>query len=144
MSGISLSTYRNSMPTFDPRQSKAISGTKWEDRTPEDRAASVKARADLAATDAFWAAEDRRMAAGAKGTEAHYRSAPNVSLLTREQALSQIEFMSELVQSGEAETTPLNAANGKTTTSNYRQYVYWLQQHVKGLDGAGQSTLAQA
>jgi hypothetical protein len=51
--------------------------------------------------------------------------------------------MSELVQSGEAEKTPLNAANGRTTTSNYRQYVYWLQQHVKELDGAGQSTLAQ-
>lgn len=143
MSDVSLSAYKNWIPP--PGQMKSISSyTRWEDRSPEDRAASIKARADLAATDARWAEEDRKIAAHAKGFEANYTTAPNVSLLTREQALSQIEYMSELVQSGEAEKTPLNAANGRTTTSNYRQYVYWLQQHVKDLEGAGQSTLAQA
>lgn len=88
-------------------------------------------------------AESQRIA-DAKGHEVHYRSAPNISSLTREEALGQIEFMSELIQSGEADKVPLVAAKGAQTTSNYRQYVYWMQQHVKELEGAGQSTLAQA
>ncbi|PJI40186.1 hypothetical protein [Ferrovibrio sp.] len=143
MSDISLSAYRNWIPPSDPKQSKPFSYTKWEDRSPEDRAASIKARADLAATDRRWAEEDRKIAADFKGREAHSRSVPNVQSLTREQALYQIEYMSELIQSGEAEKTTLYAAKGTQTTSNYRQYVYWLQQHVKELEGAGQSTLAQ-
>ncbi len=88
-------------------------------------------------------AESQRIA-DAKGHDVHYRSAPNIISLTREQALHQIEFMSELIQSGEADKTPLNAARGTQTTSNYRQYVYWAQQHVKELDAAGQSVPGQA
>ncbi|QDO98220.1 hypothetical protein FNB15_13490 [Ferrovibrio terrae] len=146
MSNISLSAYRNWIPTFDPNQSKSLSYTKWEDRSPEDRAESIKARADVVATFKRWVEVDRQMAADAKGHESHYRGAPNVNNLTREQALYQIEYMSELIQSGEAEKTALSAAKGTQTTSNYRQYVYWVQQHLEALDseGAGQCTLAQA
>jgi hypothetical protein len=44
--------------------------------------------------------------------------------------------MPELIQSGEAEKIPLVAANGDRTTANYRQYVYWVCEHVKQLDVA--------
>jgi len=52
--------------------------------------------------------------------------------------------MRDLIQSGEADKNPLQTGYGDKTTNNYRQYVYWLQQHVKELEGAGQTTLAQA
>jgi hypothetical protein len=87
---------------------------------------------------------EQQAAADAKGHEVWNRRAPNVSSLTREQALDQIAFMSELIQSGEADTLPLVAAKGTQTTNNYRQYVYWAQQHVKDLDGAGESVPQQA
>ena len=67
--------------------------------------------------------------------DARYMTAPNVSTLSREQAQQQIEYMSELIQSGQSENLKLYTGNGDKVTSNYRQYVYWLQQHVKELEG---------
>lgn len=84
-------------------------------------------------------AADKQHEAITKGTPSLFRSAPNVINLTREQSLEQIQHMSELIQSGDAEGLPLFAAKGNQTTSNYRQYVYWLQQHVKELEGAQSS-----
>lgn len=77
------------------------------------------------------------------GVENHDLIAPNVSSLTRQESLQQIEYVSELIQSGQAEETTLWTGYGDRTTNDYRQYVYWLQQHVKELEGVGQSTLAQ-
>ena len=60
MSGISLSTYNYRVPPIDPAQSKALAFTKWADRTPEDQAAAIKSKADMAAADACWAVVDRK------------------------------------------------------------------------------------
>ncbi|QDO98216.1 hypothetical protein FNB15_13470 [Ferrovibrio terrae] len=121
---------------------------RFEDLSPEKQARVLSYRAEQAAKISAYlqksAAIERQAAADARGHEVWNRRAPNVSTLTREQALDQIDFMSELIQSGEADKLPLVAARGTQTTSNYRQYVSWVQQHLKELEGAGQSTLAQA
>jgi hypothetical protein len=121
---------------------------RFEDLSAEKQAHVLSHRAEQEAKISAHlqkiSAAEQQAADDAKGHEVWNRRAPNVNSLTREQALDQIAFMSELVQSGEADTLPLVAAKGTQTTSNYRQYVYWLQQHVKELGGAGQSTLVQA
>ncbi|MBS4046688.1 MAG: hypothetical protein KG075_10130 [Alphaproteobacteria bacterium] len=114
---------------------------------PPERQAEIKERraqafAHRAEVLQKFADMDAQRAALAKGPENHVLIAPNVTGLSREQAEQQIHFMSELIQSGQADTMTLNTGSGDRTTSNYRQYVYWLQQHVKELEGAGQSTLA--
>jgi hypothetical protein len=121
---------------------------KVDERPPEQqaeiRASIAESNARVAESDRVFAEMNRQRIADAKGYESHDRIAPNVSTLTREQALQQIDYMSELIQSGEAEKTALFTGYGDRATSNYRQYVYWLQQHVKELESAPQSTLAQA
>ncbi|MBS4046689.1 MAG: hypothetical protein KG075_10135 [Alphaproteobacteria bacterium] len=115
-----------------------------EELSPEKQAYVVAHRAEQAAKISAhlqkMAAVEQQAAADARGHEVWNRRAPNVNSLTREQALDQIAFMSELIQSGEADKVPLSAAKGQQTTSNYRQYVYWMQQHLKELDSAGNAT----
>ncbi len=121
---------------------------RFEDLSPEKQARVLSYRAEQAAKISAYlqksAAIERQAAADARGHEVWNRRAPNVSTLTREQALDQIEFMSELIQSGEADKLPLVAARGTQTTSNYRQYVYWAQQRLKELDSTGESVPQQA
>jgi hypothetical protein len=107
-------------------------------------------RARQAEHEVRYAESQRRLAEAeaqrlqAAKNEVWYQSEPNVASLTREQSLQQIESMTHLIQSGDADKLNLVAANGDKTTNNYRQYVYWLQQHVKELEDTPQSTLAQA
>lgn len=114
---------------------------KFEDLSPEQQAEWKRSDARVAEADriAAWMEKESKVVSN----EVWYRGAPNVNSLTREQALYQIEYMGDLIQSGEADKIPLSAAKGTQATSNYRQYVYWVQQHMKELDAAGQSTLAQ-
>lgn len=109
-------------------------GVKYEDWSPElkERVAESKRRSEAGLQS------DREMAESAKleTVENKVLYSPNVSTLTREQALKKIETMREMIQSGEAEQIRLQTGYGEKTTNNYRQYVYWLQQHVKELEGA--------
>jgi spore germination protein YaaH len=118
--------------------------TRVEDLPPERQAEYAEAAAQLADAEAKYKALDDLMAADAKGHESNRFNARNVADLNRDQAMQEIRYITDMIVSGEADTTVLQAANGQTTTNNYRQYVYWLQQHVKDLEGGGQSTLAQA
>ncbi|QDO98217.1 hypothetical protein FNB15_13475 [Ferrovibrio terrae] len=117
---------------------------RFEDLSPEMQADTLASRAKYDAIEAerraITDAANREAESIARGQPVWFRSAPNVSLLDREQALVQIEEMSELIQSGEADKLPLYTAKGTQTTSNYRQYVYWLQQHVKELEGGHPAT----
>ncbi len=122
----------------------ASAGTRIEDLPPERQAEYAEAAAQLKEAEAKYKALDDLMAADARGYENNRFNAWNVANLNRDQAIQQIRYITDMIVSGEADTTVLQAANGQTTTNNYRQYVYWLQQHVKDLEGAGQSTLAQA
>jgi chromosome segregation ATPase len=126
-----------------------IQAQRVADLPPEEQA---KIRAHLAEVKARLAEHDRKMAEMerkhqelAKGYESNDYCAPYVQGLSREQALQQIHFASEVIQSGQEEKYTLwTSLDGKQTTSNFRQYVYWLQQHVKELEATPQSTLAQA
>jgi hypothetical protein len=117
-------------------------GRKLADLSPEERAdyEAIRSRRD---EDLKRFEEIDRQRNGSVEPEARYLVAPNVATLSREQARRQIESMSELIQSGQSENQKLYTGNGGRATSNYRQYIYWMQLHVQALDGAGQSTLAQ-
>ncbi len=109
-------------------------GRKYEELSPERKAEVAENRQKSIA--ALRSAAEMAEAAKIQTVEVNDRHAPNVITLTKEQALKQIDYMSELIQSGEAEKTKLHTGYGEKTTHNYRQYVYWLQQHVKELEGA--------
>ena len=116
------------------KQLPAGAGKKYEDWSPERKAEVAEARRQ--SRESLQLAREMEEAAKVTSTEVHDRIAPNVSTLSKEQALQQIESMSELIQSGQADDTKLWTGYGDKTTNNYRQYVYWLQQHVKELEGA--------
>jgi hypothetical protein len=122
----------------------ASAGTRVQDLPPERQAEYAEAAAQLREAESRYKAMDDLMTADAKGYESNRFNARNVADLDRDQAMQEIRYITDMIVSGEADTKVLQAANGQTTTNNYRQYVYWLQQHVKELEGAGQSTLAQA
>lgn len=145
MSAISSAVYH--LPA--QRTIQRVEPTRVADLPPEEQ---EKIRAHLAESYARLAEHDRKMAEMerkhqelVKGYESNGYCAPYVQGLSREQALTQIYFASEVIRNGQEEKYTLSTSlDGKQTTSNFRQYVYWLQQHVKELEGAGQSTLAQA
>lgn len=78
-----------------------------------------------------------------KGYESNQYNPRNASSMSREEALHQMEYVSELIQTGQSEKYSLTTSHSGRVTSDFRQYLYWIQQHVKALEGAGQSTLAQ-
>lgn len=119
-------------------------GRKFEDLSPEEKASFQAICAGREADLKRFAEMDRQRAEAMKGEENHVFYATNVATLSRERTLEQIQLISHMIQSGQADNQKLHGTNGDKATSNYRQYVYWLQQHVKELEGAGQSTLAQA
>lgn len=116
--------------------------TKYEDLSPEQKAEWERSNAHVAEVARI--GKEMEEAAKLQSTEVHDRVAPNVSTLTKEQALQQIESMTELIQSGQDEETKLWTGYGDKTTNNYRQYVYWLKEHVKQLDGAQAGTDVKA
>jgi hypothetical protein len=120
-------------------------GTRIENMPPERKAEYAAHKAKMAGDAARFTEMERQRNADLKGYESNGYYAPYVKGMSREQALQHIESISELIQSGQDEKYSLSTSlDGQRTTSNFRQYLYWMQQHVKGLEGAGQSTLAQA
>jgi hypothetical protein len=119
-------------------------GTPIEDLPPERKAEYEAHKIKVAQDSVRFAEMNRQSAADWKGYESHDLFAPNVSTLTREQSLQHIEYMSELIQTGQAENYNLSTGYGQRTTSDFRQYVSWLQQHVKELEGAKPQTEVKA
>jgi hypothetical protein len=120
------STYRSEVktPVFDPDHVQS----------PErkERVAEATRRSEALIRKAAEMEESSKL----ETVENKVLYSPNVATLTREQALKKIETMREMIQSGESEQIRLQTGYGEKTTNNYRQYVYWLQQHVKELEGA--------
>jgi ERCC4-type nuclease len=112
----------------------ASAGIKKEDLPLEVQEELATSRARVAEADRI--AKDMEERSKLETVENKVLYSPNVSTLTREQALKKIETMREMIQSGESEQIRLQTGYGEKTTNNYRQYVYWLQQHVKELEGA--------
>jgi hypothetical protein len=111
--------------------------------TPEIRA---RIEEGLARSRAAWAAlaeMERKSQELAKGYESNHYNPRNASSMSREEALHQIEYVSELIQTGQSEKYSLSTSHNGRITSDFRQYLYWIQQHVKALDAAGSSTLAE-
>jgi hypothetical protein len=137
----------NPTPTTDFSNAVALPKpklTKIEDLPPEIQAQLREGWARMLAGREALAEAERQSQELAKGYESNGFSPRSISSLSREQALDQIEYVSELIQSGQSEKYTLSTSYNGRITSDFRQYVYWMQQHVKALDGAGQSTLAQA
>lgn len=120
-------------------------GTRIEDLPPERQAEYAEAAAQLKDAEARYKAMDDLMAADAKGHESNSMGVQNVATMDRDDAKQQLRYITDMIMSGESEKYLLQAANGQATTSNFRQYVYWIQQHLKMLEGGdAPSTLAQA
>ncbi|WP_341915608.1 hypothetical protein [Ferrovibrio terrae] len=136
-------TYKTPAQRTIPR----VEPTKVTDLSPEEQA---MIRTDLASSYARLAEHyrimdeaDNRRVAIAKGPDNINFSARNVADLTLDETKEQIQYITDMIQSGEAEQYTLHASNGDRSTSNYRQYVYWMQQHLKELGGAAPTSLGQ-
>ncbi|MBS4046687.1 MAG: hypothetical protein KG075_10125 [Alphaproteobacteria bacterium] len=115
----------------------------WVEITPEIQARLDENRARVQKSREVWAEMERQSQELAKGYESNGFSPRSIASLSREQALDQINYVSELIQSGQSENYTLSVGYNGRITSDFRQYLYWIQQHVKELEGASQSTLAQ-
>jgi len=118
--------------------------TKIEDLPPEIQAQLREGWARMLAGREILAEAERQKQELAKGYECNDYIAPPPSHMSRERVLYQIEHVGELIQSGEAENYTLSTSYNGRATSDFRQYLYWLQQHAKSLEGSASSTLAQA
>jgi hypothetical protein len=48
-----------------------------------------------------------------------------------------IEYITNLIQSGEAEKYSFRAGNGDQPTTSIHQFLYWLKQRARDLDNDG-------
>lgn len=139
---VQTSDASNATETTDFRNARPVPYLKVE-ITPEIQARLDENRARVQKSREVWAEMERQSQELAKGYESNGYCAPYVKGMSREQALQQIDFVSELIQSGQEEKYTLSTSlDGQRTTSNFRQYLYWMQQHVKELDDIASSALA--
>ncbi|MCA2407888.1 hypothetical protein GYN07_09855 [Rhizobium leguminosarum bv. viciae 248] len=61
----------------------------------------------------------------------------NVMTLAGSDIKPSIDYITNLIQSGEAAKYSFHAANGDQTTTSIHQFLYWLQQRAQELDGDG-------
>jgi hypothetical protein len=61
----------------------------------------------------------------------------NVATLPDEDVKPRIEYITNLIQSGEADKYSFRAGNGDQTTTSIHQFLYWLQQRAQGLESDG-------
>lgn len=58
----------------------------------------------------------------------------NVATLATSDIKPRIEYITNLIRSGEANNYTFQSGNGEQTTSSIHQYLYWLQQRAQELD----------
>ncbi len=61
----------------------------------------------------------------------------NVATLPDDAIKPRIDYITYLIQSGEAEKYSFHSGNGDQTTSSIHQYLYWLQQRARELESDG-------
>ncbi|HEV7319262.1 MAG TPA: hypothetical protein VGO04_11700 [Ensifer sp.] len=61
----------------------------------------------------------------------------NVATLDEAAVISRISYITDLIQSGEAEKYSFRAGNGDQTTTSIHQFLYWLQLRAKDLSDDG-------
>lgn len=61
----------------------------------------------------------------------------NVAGLPDEAIKPRIEYITHLIQSGEADKFSFQAGNGDQTTTSIHQFLYWLQQRAQELENDG-------
>ncbi|MGR9263736.1 hypothetical protein [Rhizobium leguminosarum] len=61
----------------------------------------------------------------------------NVASLDESTVMSRISYITDLIQSGEAEKYSFRGGNGDETTTSIHQFLFWLQQRAKTLESDG-------
>ncbi len=63
--------------------------------------------------------------------------ATNVAMIQPESIHSRIQYIGDLIQSGEAEKYDFYSGNGEQATRSMHEYLYWLQLRAAELDSDG-------
>ena len=69
--------------------------------------------------------------------ESHTMYETNVATLPAEDVEPRIEYITHLIQSGEADKYSFRAGNGEQTTTSIHQFLYWLQQRAQEINSDG-------
>ncbi|MCO6179290.1 hypothetical protein [Ciceribacter sp. RN22] len=72
-----------------------------------------------------------------KNAESNQMVLTNVALVSPDNIHSRISYVTDLIQSGEAEKYDFHSGNGEQATNSIHQYLYWLQQRAADLDSDG-------
>ncbi|MBY5867276.1 hypothetical protein [Rhizobium leguminosarum] len=70
-------------------------------------------------------------------TESNVMYEANVATLANSEIRPRIDYITKLIQSGEAAKYSFRAANGDQTTTSIHQFLFWLQQRSQELDDDG-------
>lgn len=117
---------------------KVPPGVVAEPLTPELKAQIAASEANVANLKAQYDAET---AANPEffnpKSESNQMIRTNVATLDEKGVQTEISIVTDLIQSGEAETREFHAGNGDQATTSIHQYLSWLQQRAQELDSDG-------
>ncbi|MFG1404234.1 hypothetical protein [Xanthobacter sediminis] len=101
--------------------------------------AEIAARkAEAARTEAEWKSQhEANPELYSNNVESHTMYETNVATLPEDQVGPRIEYITNLIQSGEADNYSFRAGNGEKTTTSIHQFLYWLQQRTQDLNSDG-------
>jgi len=106
--------------------------------SPELKAELAAREADVAALQAEHQAQIKSNPnAYAPQSESNQMIRTDVAGLDADGVQIEIGIVTNLIESGEAETRDFHAGNAGQATTSIHQYLYWLQQRAQALDGDG-------
>ncbi len=108
--------------------------------TPEVKAELARRAAYVSNVAAELAAERAQRPELDEISQANSWTLTNVAELSDDQIPGRISYITDLIQSGEAEKYSFFSGNGDEQTTSIHQYLYWLQLRAKEIESDGTYT----
>ncbi len=105
---------------------------------PEVKALEAASKANVANLNAqYQAATAANPDFYSRKSESNAMDETNVATLPEAEVQPRIEYITNLIKSGEADKYAFQAGNGEQTTTSIHQFLFWLQQRAQDLDSDG-------
>jgi len=105
---------------------------------PEVKAQAAASKANVANLNAeYQAATAANPDFYSPKSESNAMYETNVATLPEAEVQPRIEYITNLIKSGEADKYSFQAGNGEQTTTSIHQFLFWLQQRAQDLDSDG-------
>ncbi|SMC84456.1 hypothetical protein [Rhizobium sp. RU36D] len=135
----SLMQYYSGVKLSD-REGKTLPASAGQPMTPEVKAELARRAAYVSNVAAELAAERAQRPELDEISQANSWTLTNVTELSDDQIPGRISYITDLIQSGEAEKYSFFSGNGDEQTTSIHQYLYWLQLRAKDIESDGTYT----